>query len=84
MTVFADTSALLAVLDADDRHHARARSVWTRLLDAKERLVTGNYVLVETHALVRTRLGFPALRALVEDVLPVLDGFTTEPIIAPA
>ncbi len=73
MTVFVDTSALLAVLDANDGHHAHARAAWTRLIEDTERLATSNYVLVETYALVRSRLGMPALRALVEDVVPVLD-----------
>ena len=73
MTVFVDTSALLAILDADDVHHVRARSDWTRLLETPQRRVTSNYVLVETCALVRSRLGMPALHALVEDLVPVLD-----------
>lgn len=32
MTTFADTSALYAVLDADDEFHARARKAWAALL----------------------------------------------------
>jgi predicted nucleic acid-binding protein len=28
MMVFVDTSALLAILDADDANHAEAREVW--------------------------------------------------------
>ena len=73
MTVFVDTSALFALLDADDQHHSHARSAWTRLIEDEERLTTSNYVLVETYALVRSRLGVAALRALVEDLVPILD-----------
>jgi predicted nucleic acid-binding protein len=73
VTVFVDTSALLAILDADDVHHVRARSDWGRLLEGPQRRFTSNYVLVETYALVRSRLGMPALHALVEDLIPVLD-----------
>jgi uncharacterized protein len=35
-------------------------------------LLTTNYVLVETSALFQRRLGLPALRALHEDVVPLL------------
>lgn len=72
MSVYVDTSALYAVLDADDANHSAARTEWHRLLDAGVPLVTTNYVLVETAALVQLRLGLEAVRALQEDVAPVL------------
>lgn len=72
MIAFVDTSALLAVLDRQDQAHARARAIWEQLIDSAERLVTTNYVLVETYALTQSRLGLDAVRALTEDVVPVL------------
>ncbi len=72
MSVFVDTSALLAVLDADDSHHVAASARWTELLEADERLDTTNYVLVETHALVQSRLGMTAVRTLIDDIVPAL------------
>lgn len=72
MSVFVDTSALLAVLDADDRFHPSARAVWYELLDGEFGLVTTNYVVVETFALVGRRLDMAAVRTLDEDVLPVV------------
>ena len=58
MKVFVDTSALLAVLDADEKRHKQAASAWKRLLEEDARLVTTNYVLVESFALsVLTTLG---------------------------
>ena len=72
MTVFVDTSALYAVLDRDDAGHAAARGAWRSLLSGQDILVTHNYVLVETSALVQHRLGLAALRALCEDVVPLL------------
>ena len=71
--VFIDTSALYAVLDRDDEHHPAASTIWRRLLEGSESLVTTNYVLVESYALVQSRLGMPALRTLRNDVLPVVD-----------
>lgn len=72
MNVLVDTSALLAVLDADDDHHADARKVWQSLLDRDATLHCTNYVLLETFALVQHRLGFAALLAFQSDVAPVL------------
>ncbi len=72
MSVFVDTSALLAVLDGGDAEHAPARDAWQTLLERDEPLVTTSYVLVETFALVQSRLGMEAVRALAGDVVPVL------------
>ena len=72
MSVFVDTSALYAILDADDEHHERAKRLWTELVTQEARLVCSNYVLVETFALVQHRLGMEAVRTLQEDVLPML------------
>jgi predicted nucleic acid-binding protein len=59
------------MLDADDENHAAALDVWKRLLTERPRLLTHNYVLVETGALVQRRLGPAALRALFEDIQPI-------------
>ena len=72
MSVFIDTSAFLAVLDADDSRHEKAKAAWHKLLDADESLVTSNYVLVETAALLQNRIGIEAVRLFQEDVVPVL------------
>ena len=72
MSVFVDTSALLALLNADDEHCARAVKVWRRLLEAEETLVVSNYILVETYALVQSRLGIEAADLLQEEMLPVM------------
>jgi len=72
MSIFLDTSALYAVLDADDEHHESAKRAWTDLIEREERLVCSNYVLVETFALVQHRLGMEAVRTLQEDILPML------------
>jgi uncharacterized protein len=72
MSIFVDTSALFAILDADDSNHARADVVWSRLLSEAEELVSTNYVLVETFALIQRRLGMEAVKTLHEDIVPVL------------
>jgi len=70
--VFIDTSAFLALLDADDEHHAAVRKTWGEILDSDSLLVTSNYVLVETFALVQNRLGLEAVRGFQEDIVPLL------------
>ncbi|HHT9124587.1 MAG TPA: type II toxin-antitoxin system VapC family toxin [Candidatus Brocadiia bacterium] len=72
MSVFVDTSALLAVLDADDRNHKSARETWKDLISRDELLVCTNYVLIETFALVQHRLGMSAVRTFQDDICPVL------------
>lgn len=72
MRVFVDTSALLAVLDAGDRGHAAAARAWSDLVAGEHELVTSSYVLVETFALVQSRLGVEASRALDQELLPAV------------
>ena len=72
MSVFVDTSALFAILDANDIRHAAARAMWSTLAARTEHVATTNYVLLETVALIQHRLGIAAVRALQEDVAPVL------------
>ena len=73
MSVFVDTSALYAVLDADDGKHSPACAEWQRLL-LNSSLVTTNYVLVETTALLQHRLGVEAVRnARSTPSIPMLD-----------
>ena len=73
MSVFLDTSALYATFDRDDAFHAAARREWATIFSSSEPLVTSNYVLVESFALLQSRLGMKAIAALVEDVLPALE-----------
>jgi predicted nucleic acid-binding protein len=75
VSVFVDTSALYAVLDRDDAHHAPAAAIWTKLLADEVRLVTSSYVVVESCALIQSRLGMKALRTFLDDVLPVIETY---------
>jgi predicted nucleic acid-binding protein len=72
MTVFIDTSAFYALLDADDGQHQPAKQAWATLVSEAAALVCSNYVVVETTALVQNRLGMEAVRVFQEDVLPVV------------
>lgn len=73
MTVFIDTSAFYALLDRDDAHHAKAKKVWIELLSVDNALVTSNYIVVESYALIQNRLGIEALRSFHEDMMPLVN-----------
>ena len=73
LTTFVDTSAWLALVDADEERHGEAAAAWRSLLERDTPLVTTNYVLVETFALAQRRLGQAAVRALADDLLPVAE-----------
>ncbi|MCW2950441.1 MAG: PilT protein domain protein [Thermoleophilia bacterium] len=63
MKVVLDTSAVLALLDADDAMHASARHIWEERLSASDHeLVIPNYVVSECLSLVSRRLGMAAAR----------------------
>lgn len=64
MTVFVDTSALLALLDGDEARHAQALASWKSFLDAGRPLVSTNYVALESVAVAQRRLGLAAVEAL--------------------
>ena len=70
---FLDTSAMLSLLDADERHHAACAETWRALVTEDEHLFTTNYVLVESFALVQRRLGLDALQVLCGHFLPLVE-----------
>jgi len=72
VTVFVDTSAVYALLCASDPRHTAARNAWDTLRRQRDTLLTSNYVLVETSALIQRRLGMPALREVQTAFLPLL------------
>lgn len=55
MSVYIDTSAFLAISNADDRWHHAAIITWEKLLNSRMVIVTANYVVVETAALLHRR-----------------------------
>ena len=67
-----DTSAFLAVLDQRDLNHPAAKARWIEMLNRGDELVSHNYILVETSAVVLRRLGLDAVRVFERDVVPVL------------
>jgi uncharacterized protein len=76
MRTFVDTSALYALLDESDAKHRDAVEwLTTEGRDPNEILVSHNYVVVETAALVLKRLGPAASKVLFDSFLPALSVF---------
>jgi predicted nucleic acid-binding protein len=71
VTIFVDSSGILALVDRDDPAHDGTVRAFT--LGRSEALATHAYVIVETLAVARRRYG-PALAAdLIDHVIPALD-----------
>jgi len=68
MKVFVDTSAWIALADKADPQHSVAHNLWSHLMEASAELVTTNYVMVETIAVLQRRLGMEAVRAFLTSV----------------
>jgi uncharacterized protein len=70
--IFVDTSAFFAILDQTDDNHQRALAEWKALVAKEVPLLTNNYVLLETSALLQNRLGVASLRIFHERAVPLL------------
>jgi predicted nucleic acid-binding protein len=55
--VFVDTSGFYAAINRNDRNHDAAVALFGRGVEESWKLITSNFVLAETHALILTRLG---------------------------
>jgi predicted nucleic acid-binding protein len=77
VTLFVDSSGILALMDRDDPAHAGVVEAFTS--GRSEALTTHAYVIVETLAVARRRFG-PAVAAdLIDRVIPAID---VEPVDA--
>ena len=77
VSVLVDTSALFALLDAEDRFHESARHTWDRLLagvhTGQTLLLTHHAIVVESTVLTARRLDMQAVRQLHDGLLPVAE-----------
>jgi predicted nucleic acid-binding protein len=72
MTVYVDTSAIFALLDHRDHNHPLASQRRSWLTSPDVTMMTSNYVVVETCALLQRRLGLDAVETFREQILPVM------------
>lgn len=71
MDVFVDTSAFYALFDQGDDFHTHAQKIALELINNNANLITSNYVLVETIALLQNRLNLAASRDFIEQIIPL-------------
>ncbi len=72
MSAFVDTSAFVALLISGDKNHSSARNAWSILRARNEALVTTDYVILETCAVIHKRFGVEPVRRFVEDIIPAI------------
>lgn len=72
MSVFVDTSVFLAVLAEDDNNNVVASETLASLAESGEQLITSNYILIESYALIQRRMGMNAIRDFQDKILPSL------------
>jgi predicted nucleic acid-binding protein len=71
--VFVDTSAFYALMDRSDKNYEQAAALWKDLVEKDLYLNTSNYVIVETLAILQSRLGFEAANLWYRDVLSLAE-----------
>lgn len=78
-SVLWDSSAILALLDADDADHARAVAVARRIASEERPSFITNYIEAEAHALLLRKLGRTVAREwLLQGGLPVVRALPAE------
>jgi uncharacterized protein len=73
MTVFVDASAFIAITISEDQQHELAARYWQDLLNGADRLITSNYVAVETLAILQRRSGIGTAQKFLAEILPAVD-----------
>ena len=66
--IFVDTGAWIALVDASDDLHDRAKAIYPSVLQPGNRLVTTNLVIVESYNLIRRRVGYRAAMLFLESM----------------
>ena len=72
MSLFVDTSGFYALLVRTERNHGAVREAFGGAAERGRRMVTTNYVLVETAALLQHRIGLAPVRDLEQRIVPLV------------
>lgn len=71
--VFVDTSALYALMVAEDLNHQAVQSCFEQLKFAEAALISTNYVLLECISLIQRRHGLEVAKAFLAEAALLLD-----------
>jgi uncharacterized protein len=72
MMIFVDTSAFLAIFSVSDQNHLRAELCLREMREERQTLVTNNYVILESIALLQKRFGLDKVRGFQGKLLPLI------------
>jgi predicted nucleic acid-binding protein len=75
--LFVDTSALLTLLDRSDPRHQVTKDAFADMI--LDDLLTHGYVVAESIAVARRRFGVDGAKALIDDLLPVIELVPVDP-----
>jgi uncharacterized protein len=67
--------------NTNEENHERAAAALRHLREMQEPLVTSNYVLVESMALLGRRIGFDAVRVFLTDLAPILSAHWVDELL---
>lgn len=67
--IFADTSAIYALADRGDPNHSEARKKFEAIVKDGVTLLSHDYILVESIALIQSRLGHSVAKRLAREAL---------------
>lgn len=73
MNIFVDTAGLFALLVGNDDMHSRAKQNFAYFSENHAQLLTSSFVLVETTALLQSRIGLSPVHDLHSRILPLLE-----------
>ena len=65
--IFLDTSAVVALADSSDENHTEAVAALDRVAARGQGVLTHNYILVESAALLQSRIGLRSALAFLSD-----------------
>ncbi len=66
--IFVDTSAYFSYINPKDASHGATQHIMTRLADAHAALLTSNFVVAGTHALLLTRVSHTAATRFLDAI----------------
>jgi len=70
--IFIDTSAIIAFMNEDDEFYKDSFNIFSNLLEERAKIISSNYILLETMLILKNRIGIEAVKVLKNDILPVI------------
>jgi uncharacterized protein len=70
--VFIDTSAIIAFMNKDDEFYKDSYDIFSKLLQERAKIISSNYILLETMVILKNRTGIEAVKIFKNDILPVI------------